>query len=406
MLLAGSFTEYPLGLLLEILLHRRETGLLEVSSPKQAGYFFIKEGEIKGGEVGKLRGARAVDSARSFIDATFQFEQIELSDYARVVWERSFGPNKPVAGSPDIRLETFRTMFEQFLSYAETAYGILQRSVASLAGRLLRQLMFYALAAYRSLKKAGVFIARLTFAYATAAYEFLKRAQVGTKLLSALRKALARWQIALRGNEELIIKYKRVFSFQAALALIRKKAIWPPRQEVVESNISFGVVVVAVLVGTAVTISKMLPINHDHVDTVETTDETTRTQSPPKPRPASRERAKRKPRIGRQTPAEKKRGASMTQEPMPRAPGERAPTKAANDSDVPKKQPAASSDVETIPVVLQIENGRVSQASVFKRRAGLERYEAAALQIARQRRYSTAENTRKQSVKINQSNSN
>ncbi|CAN5802265.1 hypothetical protein BH18ACI4_BH18ACI4_13280 [soil metagenome] len=336
MLLAGNLSDYPLALLLEILLHKRETGLLQVASPKQSGYFFIKEGEIKGGEVGKLRGAQAVDSARSFADATFQFERIEPSDYARVVWEKSFGQNKPVAVSPDVRLETFRTRFEQFPSYAETAYGILQRSVASLAGRLLRQLMFYAPAAYRSLKKAGVLIARLTLAYATAAYELLKRAQVRTKLLSAWRKALALWQIALRRIKELILTHKRVFSFQAALALIRKKAVLPSRQAVIESNISFVVVVVAILVGTAVTISKILAINQDHVDAVETTDENTSIQSQTNPRPA-RERGKRKPRSGRQTPAEKNRGASMRQESVPQAPAERAPSKATNDSDVPKK---------------------------------------------------------------------
>ena len=346
MLLAGSFSEYPLGLLLEILLHKRETGLLEVSSSKQSGYFFIKEGEIRGGEVGKLAGARAVELAGGLVGASFRFEPIEPTDYARVVWEKSFGLNRIEADTPGLRGETFPTMLEQLLPSAEAAYGLLQRARVSLA-------------------------------------------QVRTKLLSSLRKALAQWQIALRRDRELILKYRPIFSFQAALALIGKRAILPSRRQIVESNISFGVVVVAILVGMAVTISQILSSSQDPID-MGPADENIGTQSQSQPKPASTERAKSKPRIGRQRPAEKKRDARMTQEPMPRAPAERAPTKGVGDSDAHKKQSATSSGVQTIPVVLQIENGRVSQASLLKHRVGMERYEATALWIARQRRYPKA----------------
>lgn len=387
MLLAGSFSEYPLGLLLEILLHKRETGLLEVSSSKQSGYFFIKEGEIRGGEVGKLAGARAVELAGGLVGASFRFEPIEPTDYARVVWEKSFGLNRIEADTPGLRGD-FPTMLEQLLPSAEAAYGLLQRASVSLAQQA-RRLLSYAPAAYSSLEKAGVSIARRTLAYATTTYEFSKRAQVKRKLPPALRKALARWQIALRRDRELILKYRPIFSFQAALALIGKRAILPSRRQIVESNISFGVVVVAILVGIAVTISQILSSSQDPID-MGPADENIGTQSQSQPKPASRERAKSKPRIGRQRPAEKKRDARMTQEPMPRAPAERAPTKGVGDSDAHKKQSATSSGVQTIPVVLQIENGRVSQASLLKHRVGMERYEATALWIARQRRYPKA----------------
>src|SRR5258705_10884140 len=114
MLLAGSFSEYPLSLLLEILLHRRETGLLEVSSPKQSGFLYIKNGEVRDGEVGKLRGAAAVELAGSFVDASFQFKPLEPTDYARVVWEKSFGSNPAAGGISESSVQPSGGMCESF----------------------------------------------------------------------------------------------------------------------------------------------------------------------------------------------------------------------------------------------------------------------------------------------------
>jgi hypothetical protein len=377
MLLAGSFSEYPLSLLLEILLHRRETGLLEVSSPKQSGFFYIKNGEIRDGEVGKLRGAAAVELAGSFVDASFQFKPLEPTDYARVVWEKSFGGNPAAGDTPDIRVQAFRTMLEQFLSYTEAAFGILERAVVSLAQRALRQLLFYVPTTYRNLEKAGVFIARRTLAYATAAFEFSKRAQARKKLLPAL-------------------------------PLNRKRAaMLPSLQQVAESNISFGVIIIALLAGTAVTISQILRSNQVHVGTLATADENAGTQA--QPIPVSTERAKRKPRNGSQAHPEKKRDASLAQKPnvLPQVTDVQAPRNAASDSDGSTRQAATTLGAQTITVVLQIENGRVSQASLLKHRTGLEGYEAAALQIARQRRYSPAgKHTETVVVKVNQPNPN
>ena len=67
--------------------------------------------------------------------------------------------------------------------------------------------------------------------------------------------------------------------------------------------------------------------------------------------------------------------------------------------DVPKKQETANSSAQTITLVVEVENGRVSQASVANQRPGMGAYEAAALRIARQRRYS-ANTSGKQTVQI------
>ena len=83
---------------------------------------------------------------------------------------------------------------------------------------------------------------------------------------------------------------------------------------------------------------------------------------------------------------------TVAQEPkdLPQTATVQAPANA-SDSDNPKKPPETTVEVvQTIPVVVQIEDGRVSQASLSNHRPGMEGYEAAALRIARQRRYSKA----------------
>jgi hypothetical protein len=55
-----------------------------------------------------------------------------------------------------------------------------------------------------------------------------------------------------------------------------------------------------------------------------------------------------------------------------------------------ESQQRSSNSAQTVSVLVQIEGGHVSNASVIEPRPGLEKYEAAALRVARQRRYSTS----------------
>ena len=88
-----------------------------------------------------------------------------------------------------------------------------------------------------------------------------------------------------------------------------------------------------------------------------------------------------------------KRGVSLLKEPMalPKGAPAQAFDNATSDSDTLKKEPATTSDMQTISVVVQVKNGRVSHASLLKPRPGMECYEAAALRIARKRRFVMAE---------------
>ena len=54
-----------------------------------------------------------------------------------------------------------------------------------------------------------------------------------------------------------------------------------------------------------------------------------------------------------------------------------------------KKSSEVPPAVQSVNVVMKIENGRVSQASITNHKVGMDSYEALALRIARQRRYAS-----------------
>ena len=63
----------------------------------------------------------------------------------------------------------------------------------------------------------------------------------------------------------------------------------------------------------------------------------------------------------------------------------KAPIPGGNESEPSEVTP----NIDSVKVILQIENGRVVQASIGNHRSGLDAYETLALRIARQRRYSS-----------------
>jgi len=65
LLLNGTFSEYPLPMLLEILQHKHETGLLEISSAEQSGYIYLKNGDVKRCDFGGVGGADGIEVVKS-----------------------------------------------------------------------------------------------------------------------------------------------------------------------------------------------------------------------------------------------------------------------------------------------------------------------------------------------------
>jgi hypothetical protein len=88
--------------------------------------------------------------------------------------------------------------------------------------------------------------------------------------------------------------------------------------------------------------------------------------------------------------------ASVPTIPSPSVSSVEKPSKTNRHSPKPKASNTANTDekllsikekLQSIKVVMQIENGRVLKASVANHKAGMDSYEAMALRIARQRRY-------------------
>ena len=181
MLIAGSFREYPFFLLLEIFLRRRETGLLEVSSTEESGYFYIKNGKVKDGQVGKNKGLAAVKLVGKFNDGSFQFKPLAPSDYARVVWQRSFGPTAIANNQPAVSVSP-RNTISQFGSPAG-AVSRVSNALGSSTQRAFGQALLYTSIILQSVQKTVHSLLRGCTAGAVAGFAFWKRAQFGTRLL-------------------------------------------------------------------------------------------------------------------------------------------------------------------------------------------------------------------------------
>jgi hypothetical protein len=466
MLLAGSFREYPFFLLLEIFLRRRETGLLEVvASPEESGYFYIRNGKIKDGQIGKCKGAAAVKLVGRFVDGSFRFKPLEPTDYARVVWQQSFGPNalsaeqpgfpatirnklgqlrsypaaashvreQAVASTAQRALRTFllytlatnhslqksglsllrrtvatvtaglavlkeaqigtrlmlpfataRDKLGEFRSDTASVYKVSKEALASSAQRGLRQFLSYTSAAWHSLRKSGPFLQRRILAWATAGAEFWKRAPVRTKRLGMPKSGFAKWQGRRRSSEQLKSKSPR--NFQVPLPSIPKRvAIAAAFKGGIENNLTFTIIMIVLWSFGGLLIYQI--VRSQEPDQRITVDDNFDIQESPAKAP--RTRTKRKGRGARKPSADNNSNVGSLNERgnLPQIGPADSEADDQDDQDISKGISETTPEVHSIPVVLQIENGRVSQANVLTHRPGMENAEAAALEIARQRRY-------------------
>jgi hypothetical protein len=330
MLIAGSFREYPFFLLLEIFLRRRETGLLEVSSTEDSGYFYIKNGKVKDGHVGKNKGLAAIKLVAKFDDGSFQFKPLAPSDYARVIWQRSFGPtgianDQPPSSVPATvsTISLFGSRAAYRLSNVSSTLRPIGQLLASLAGTTRRQFVLYTLVIYHTLKKNRVLLMQRAVAYATLGFALWKRAQVGTKLLRIFKKALAVPQQRRRRDRHLTSGYPHHIRFRPpSLTNRNTEAITGAVRQGLVHNVALAFVV-TVLLGISGVMLHQLVFGDPDLRDAGTVDEhfqipvnASRTRAEPKrhrnKRPATDES---KGKSGEKRSAAQKPGASFTQQP-------------------------------------------------------------------------------------------
>jgi len=227
MLLTGSFREYPFFTLLEIFLRRGETGLLEVSSPEETGYFYIKNGRVKDGQFGKNKGAAALKLVGTYVDGSFRFKALEPTDYARIVWQRGFGLQSHKFDPTYIPVAAVRKKFGNFQSYPAAAYRSSERALASAAEGALGQFLLYALSALHSLEKTAQLAHQRVLAFIAEVFALRKRAQVRTRpvRVATFGNTFGRFRssatTALRTSEHVL-----VFSAQRSLHQFRLATSW------------------------------------------------------------------------------------------------------------------------------------------------------------------------------------
>jgi hypothetical protein len=291
-LIAGSFNEYPFPLLLEIFLRRGETGLLEVSSSDGSGYFYIKNGKVKDGQFGKSRGVAAVNLVRKFNDASFRFKPLEPDEYARVVWQRRFGPTGPALGelphpAPAI-LNKLRNKIGE-LSFTQAAFNRVFKDLRSLTQRTFRHVQLYAFTTYYGLD---------------------------IKIRRMWQKAFAK-ENRRRRARQLRPVYPRKVSFQRSTT--PAAAITSALQQGVEHNVIFAFTLTILLGVSGVMVYQLMVSSPDSVETGFTVDEhfdisPANTYPTPKPKRDRRTRRatekSRSPKSRNNQPAE-----SSTQDP-------------------------------------------------------------------------------------------
>jgi hypothetical protein len=294
MLIAGTFREYPFSLLLEIFLRRKETGLLEISSTEESGYFYIKNGKVKDGQIGKNKGIAALRAAGEFNDGSFKFKPLEPADYARIAWQRSFGPIGYAISPPATNGAGIANRLGQLRFDPEATRRVLN-DLGSSAHQVLRQFLLYASIAYYRFQRIRSYLQRRTVACTAAGFDFWRRARVGKNLQQILLKALtALLEDKRRREKQLKYTYPHKVSLQQE-AILSGTTVGSVRQHELEHNVIFVLTVTLLLALSGLLLHQLLFENQDSMDTGVAVDENTQipantTHTTTKPKRAHRKR--------------------------------------------------------------------------------------------------------------------
>ena len=332
--LTGHLNDYPLSDLISILRHQRKTGRLLIEYPGSPGAFYFQDGNLVDAQLGTLNGIQAVCVALAQPNSSFNFNPlIEPTRYSIN------------SSSQKVILELLGCWEERIL---ETE-SVSRIDTASLApppeAPELPEFRQEALAEARE-------VLALPPPASAHRASYRKRVILGASAVGILLLILP-----------LVIALTSRFSKQEAAAPSATPSTIPAAKDSAPSMIGNNS---ASLPGAVESGVKAVPMAGE-----------------PGKEPSKERRSKREPS------SEERNRSSFEKKDDSAAPAliNAAPSseKAIAKSDAAKNQGTAGA--QAIKVVMQIENGRVAQASVANRRPGMEAYEALALRIARQRRY-------------------
>ena len=367
MMIKGSLKEYPIPLLLEIFKYRNETGLLQISSASNAGQFYFKEGKLVDAVLNNAAGTEALRCAEALTDGAFEFNSVGPAEYARLVWQNTLKPSH----STD-RANGFRSIFSarvrDLLTKTATGSRNLCRTVTSASETLL---CWGSMTLKLQQQAARTFMAAFDNGIAARFQEWW------------------RWAKATKSNLNAHLKPQ--------LSLSVSKAKEQLNSLVSQLNVGFSVLVLIAVAALATTLILkgrwIVPLagqnqisDAAHATTTAGTVLTAGSdavvkqtaEADNKPQATNSGATKNSASPTKETNAHKANLKSSKQNS--------AASSASLAPAIRSTEKSATAE-QTISVLVRIEGGHVSDASVLEPRAGLERYEAAALRIARQRRY-------------------
>ena len=347
--LTGHLGDYPIADIFGILRHQGKTGRLLIEYPIAPGIFYFKDGELVDAQLGNLTGLEAIVVSLTQPDASF-----------------NFNPLIPPTN--------------------RTIDPALQKGILDLIGCWQGDVLWEA---ETTNPPSG--ISGKTHAYIEATAIDVPVRQV-TELPGQTTLALPpapHFAANFRGHGRLLLTCGVLLvlvGVPSALALKEgsKKRVSnavprPANEARVETQLSSAP-------------ESKSPLSE--YGTLTVADLPARNAAGEKRRPVSdRHRAEKVPAPIANTPTDSSRAEQAATGSAP------APLAATAKNDTARKQEALAPGDSTITVVTRVENGHVTQAYVANRRPGMEAFEAAALRVARQRRY-PAGSTGDQTVQI------
>ena len=344
MRLQGHLTDYPLRDLLTIFHSRRETGRLQVDFESAPGIFHFKDGRLINARVGPFEGFSAVNLAFSLSEAPFHFDALDTAPEATI-------------NDPHERL-----MLSRLLGFPLADDGDFDSS-ESIPSR--------------------------------SAPPVNTPAEIGRSAATGLPVSHNTNRIFLTAKETLIwlglAAGAAAISVTNSILRTAKETLTYVHRHALAASVA-AILLLVVPAGIAITVG--LGRNDGRPAADVTAQASNHAPQNPTGSGQSTANESAQPALPADDPAR------TSQEPIakPKSPTQKlkapssaaAPAEPSSDqgSTLPKEKSRTKNSSQLIVVVMNIEKGRVSEAYVKDHHPGLEAYEATAIRLARQRRYS------------------
>jgi hypothetical protein len=402
MRLQGHLTDYPLRDLLTILTNRRETGRLQIDFESAAAVFHFKGGKLIGARVGPLEGFSAVNLALSLAEAPFHFEALATAP-------------EPTINNPSERLMLTR------LLNIRVEDGVKSDSREPLPSRTRRPINKQdeigraetgglpvsnnPVRILPTAKETLTHVRRHAPVASTGAIINTNRMLAAAKetLIYVRRRARAASAVAIINTNRMLAAAKETLTYvhrraqaASAAAIINTNRMLAAAKETLtyvhRHALAASVAAVLLLVVPAV-IAITVRLGRDDGRPGPAVFAQASNHAPASPADSGQSRANKSEKPTDNSRHTAQEPTAKPKSPTPKlkmAPSSAAPANMSSDqkSLPPNEQSPPQNSSKLIVVVVQIEGGRVTEAYVKDHRPGLEAYEATAIRLARQRRYS------------------